>query len=66
MERVTDNIFQRIQRLRNEKGTTEIPLGFEKVRKSTAQARFQKMTPQAKQKLIEKVGIDEVVRMVGG
>lgn len=65
-ERVTDNIFQRMDRLRKEKGVNEIPIGFEKVRKDVAVTRFRKLTPQAKQKLIEKVGIDEVMRMVGG
>ena len=65
-ERVTDNIFQRMDKLRNEKGRAEIPIGFEKVRKDVAVGRFQKMTPEAKKKLIEKVGIDEVMRMIGG
>ncbi len=65
-ERVTDNIFQRMDKLRNEKGRAEIPIGFEKVRKDVAVTRFQKMTPQAKQKLIEKVGIAKVMEMIGG
>jgi len=65
-ERVSDNIFQRMDRLRNEKGTAEIPIGFEKVRKAVAVTRFQKLTPQSKQKLIEKVGIAKVMEMIGG
>lgn len=65
-ERVTDNIFQRMDRLRKEKGVKEIPIGFERVRKDVAVGRFQKLTPQAKQKLIEKVGIAKVMEMIGG
>lgn len=65
-ERVTDNIFQRFEKLRNEKGRAEIPIGFEKVRRSTAAKRFEGMTPQQRIKLIEKVGVDEVMKIVGG
>ena len=65
-ERVADNVFQKFQTLRESKETKEIPLGFEKVSKGVAVGRFQKMTPEAKQKMIEKVGIDQVMKMLGG
>ena len=65
-ERVTDNIFQRMDKLRNEKGRAEIPIGFEKVRKDVAARRFEAMTPQQRMKFIEKVGVDEAMKIVGG
>ncbi len=64
-ERVTDKVFQRFEKFRNDKTEPEIPLGFEKVRKSVAVKRFEAMTPQQRMKLIEKVGVDEVMKIVG-
>jgi len=64
-ERVTDKIFQRFEKLRNDPITPEIPIGFERVRKDVAAKRFQAMTPQQRMKFIEKVGVDEVIKIVG-
>ena len=65
-ERITDNVFDNLQRLRNDKTEPDIPLGFERVRKDVAIKRFQQMRPEAKQKLIDKVGVAEVMKMIGG
>lgn len=64
-ERVTDKVFQRFEKLRNDRTEPEIPLGFEKVRKSVAKQRFEAMTPQQRTKFIEKVGVDAVMKIVG-
>jgi len=64
-ERITDNVFEKLQGLREDKTEKEIPLGFEKVRKSVAVKRFQAMRPEAKQKLIDKLGVAEVMKMIG-
>jgi len=64
-ERITDNVFQKLQALRTDKTEPEIPLGFERVRRSVAVKRFQAMRPEAKQKLIDKVGVAEVMKMIG-
>jgi len=65
-ERVTDKIFQRFEKLRNDPVQPEIPIGFERVRKDVAVKRFEAMTPQQRVKLIEKVGVDEVMKIMGG
>ena len=64
-ERITDNVFQKLQGLREDPTQPEIPLGFERVRRSVAVKRFQQMRPEAKQKLIDKVGVAEVMKMIG-
>ena len=64
-ERVTDKVFQRLQGFREDPAQPEIPLGFERVRRSVAVKRFQAMRPEAKQKLIDKVGLAEVMKMIG-
>ena len=64
-ERITDKVFQRLQGFREDPTQPEIPLGFEKVKRDVAVKRFQTMRPEAKQKLIDKIGVAEVMKMIG-
>jgi len=64
-ERITDNIFQRIDKLDKADVTKDIPLGTENVRPNIAIDRFKQMRPKEREKFIQMVGIDKVMKMLG-
>ena len=62
---VSDNVFARIQSLRNEKVEGDVPFGMERVDRQTALTRLKKLSPEGRKRLIDKIGIDAVVDIVG-
>jgi len=64
-ERVTDNIFKRLEKIKEAPQEPTIGLGMERVRNEVGRKRLEGMSPQARQKLIEKVGLEEVLKIVG-
>ena len=65
LQRVSDSVFERIQSLRDEPITPETPFGFERVDKNTAKMRLAEMSPEGRKALINKVGLDNVRKIIG-
>ena len=65
LQRVSDNVFTHIQSLRDKKVETEVPFGMERVSSETALNRVKKLSPEGRKRLIDKIGIDAVVDIVG-
>ena len=62
---VSDNIFDRIKTLREQRVEGGVPFGFEQVDRRTARNRFDSLSPEAKKNMIGKLGIDNVLKFLG-
>jgi len=65
LQQISDNVFARIQSLKEEKSEGDVPFGMERVSSMTARTRLKKLSPEGRKRLIDKMGIDAVVDMVG-
>jgi len=65
LQRVSDGVFERIESLRNETIIPQTPFGFERLNKSVAKQRLQDMTTEGRKALINKIGIENVFKIIG-
>lgn len=65
LQRVSDNVFARIESLRNEQVDPQVPFGFERIDKSAARNKLAKMTPDGRKRFIDKVGLENVFKIIG-
>lgn len=65
LQNVSNNVFARIQALREEKIDPQPPFGFENVNKTEAKRRLKNMSPDGRKQLINKIGLDNVFKLIG-
>jgi len=64
LQLVADNVFDRVKEVKQSRPDADIPFGQERIGKKTALTRLKKMSPQARKQLIDKVGLDAVLKII--
>jgi len=65
LQRVSDNVFSRIESLRNQQIDPQVPFGFERVDKTAAKKKLADMTPAGRKRFIDKMGLENVFKIIG-
>ena len=66
LQSVADNVFERVKTVKGKRPDSDIPFGLEQVDKKSALNRLKKMSPQARKQLIDKVGLENVLKIIEG
>lgn len=67
MDKVLDRVVEDFKaRLKKAKKAAAVPFGQEELRPRDARARWERMTPLQKQKHLQEVGQEEILRMLRG
>jgi len=66
LQQVADNVFERLKTMRELPSENIIPFGLERVDKKVAFTKMKKLTPEGRKKLINKVGLENVLDIIEG
>lgn len=64
LQQISDNVFDRIKSLRDTHVEGEVPFGFEQIDKATAKRKFEQMSSEQKKKVINQLGVDNILKFV--